>query len=404
MSKWEVKRLDEVAERIAVKNAAGHQRVLTVAAGYGLIDQQTYFNKRVASADLSGYWVVEPGDFVYNKSTSKDSPWGVIARWDGDEPAVVTSLYIVFRARPGVDPDYLLHACNGTFFFDSLRGKLREGARAHGLLNVRLAEFFGAQLVIPLPAEQRRIVDVAATVDAQIAALDEESQRAWATWQAAVADLDQYDDRLRLSEGLHSIEAGKSPKGQERVPGPDERAVLKISAVGRARFVPAEVKTVDDSTSLPEATKVQRGDVLLVRCNAVLDRVGTVCRVNEEPHNLYLCDKTLRLVADDRVLLPNYLVHAMATPSVRHQIARLTAGSDMRNIGQKALRQLAIPDPGVDAQARLAAGLDELISEALAVESEVSRLRTFRSTLLTSLFSQEIEIPGSYDALLQEVS
>ncbi|MFI2228693.1 restriction endonuclease subunit S [Nocardia testacea] len=259
---------------------------------------------------------------------------------------------------------------------------------------------------IPLPprAEQRRIIDLMAAVDAQIEALDEESQRAWDTWRAAVANLDQYDDRLLLAEGLHAIEAGKSPKGQERVPGPDERAVLKISAVGRARFIPTEVKTVDAGTALPESTKVQLGDVLLVRCNAVLDRVGTVCRVNEVPHNLYLCDKTLRLVTDDRVLLPNYLVHAMATPSVRHQIARLTAGSDMRNIGQKALRQLAVPDPGADAQTVLGAALDDLSSEALAVESELSHLRAFRSALLTSLLNQEIAIPNSYDRLLEGVS
>ena len=178
MSEWEVKRLDEVADRVTVKNSAGHQRVLTVSARRGLVDQESYFNKRVASVDLSSYWVVYPGDFVYNKSTSKDAPWGVVARWDGDEPAVVTTLYIVFRPRPGVVSDYILHACNGTFFFDSLRGTLREGARAHGLLNVRLAEFFAAQLMLPSPAEQRRIVDVMAVVDAQVDALQAEVEAA----------------------------------------------------------------------------------------------------------------------------------------------------------------------------------------------------------------------------------
>lgn len=156
MSEWAVKRLDEVVDRVAVKNSGGIQRVLTVAAGRGLVDQETYFNKRVASADLTGYWVVEPGDFVYNKSTSKDAPQGVIARWDGDGPAVVTTLYIVFRPRPGIDSKFLLHVCNSKLFFDSLSGMLREGARAHGLLNVRLREFFGAQLSVPLPMEQRR--------------------------------------------------------------------------------------------------------------------------------------------------------------------------------------------------------------------------------------------------------
>ena len=35
---------------------------------------------------------------------------------------------------------------------------------------------------------------------------------------------------------------------------------------------------------------------------------------------------------------------------------------------------------------------------------ELSHLRTLRSSLLTSLLNEEIEIPESYDALLEEVS
>lgn len=109
MSEWVERRLDAVADRVAIKNSRGYDHVLTVSAEHGLVDQEKYFNKRVASANLSGYSVVEPGDFVYNKSTSKDAPWGVVARFYGDAPAVVTSLYIVFRARKDVvDPAFLL--------------------------------------------------------------------------------------------------------------------------------------------------------------------------------------------------------------------------------------------------------------------------------------------------------
>jgi len=66
--RWPKLRLDTVAERITQRNDDGLERVVTVSAEFGLVDQERFFTKRVASKDLSGYWVVEPGDFVYNKS------------------------------------------------------------------------------------------------------------------------------------------------------------------------------------------------------------------------------------------------------------------------------------------------------------------------------------------------
>ncbi len=47
---------------------------LTISAQYGLIDQNEFFDKRVASKDVSGYYLIENGEFAYNKSTSTDAP------------------------------------------------------------------------------------------------------------------------------------------------------------------------------------------------------------------------------------------------------------------------------------------------------------------------------------------
>jgi len=108
MTEWPEVRLSNIASRVAQKNDVGIKRVLTVSAANGLVDQETYFTKKIASRDLTNYWVVEPGDLVYNKSTSKDAPFGVVARHYADEPALVTSLYIVLRADVAkVVPEYL---------------------------------------------------------------------------------------------------------------------------------------------------------------------------------------------------------------------------------------------------------------------------------------------------------
>ncbi|WP_051710755.1 restriction endonuclease subunit S [Streptomyces sp. NRRL S-350] len=386
------------------------QELVKVAPGteYPLLGVKWYaegpFLREVVTSKTSKatrFYRVQPGQFIYNRLFAWKGAFGLVR--DDLAGSYVSNEFPLFDCdRTRLLPEFLsLHFGQESVW--SYVARVSTGTTA-SRSRWKESQFNDYELALPSPAEQRRIIDVMAAVDAQIEALGDEADRAWASWQAVVAGLDKHEGQLLLSDGLRAIEAGKSPKGQERIPDPDERAVLKISAVGRARFLPSEVKTVDSSTVLPEATKVRPGDILLVRCNAVLDRVGTVCRVNEVPENLYLCDKTLRLVPDEEVLHRNYLVHAMATPSVRDQIARLTAGSDMRNIGQRAIRELVIPDPGADVQAVLAAGLDELVSEALVVEAERSHLRAFRSALLTSLLNRENEIPESYDVLLEEVS
>ena len=57
-------RLGEVVERVTRKNARLNDRVLTISAQGGLVDQREYFNRNVAGADLSGYYLLKNGEFA----------------------------------------------------------------------------------------------------------------------------------------------------------------------------------------------------------------------------------------------------------------------------------------------------------------------------------------------------
>ena len=406
MSEWEVKQLDGVADRITVKNSAGHQRVLTVAAGHGLVDQETYFNKRVASADLSGYWVVEPGDFVYNKSTSKDAPWGVIARWDGDGPAVVTTLYIVFRAHPNIQSDYLLHACNGKYFFNSLRGTLREGARAHGLLNVRLAEFFGAQLVVPPVDEQRRIVDVMAAVDAQVEALAQEVECAGATLARLNSDVFEMLPVSRTLGDFTATRSGPSYAAADVSPTAGPGAVPVIGIPNTKPDGSFDLSEISHVVGLPDSVgKIDESSLVLIRTNGNRQRIGNVYMPPEAAHGHAVSAFQFLMKVDD----PSdrefvyWFLREQSTQAAMSEAASGTTG-----LGNLAVRWLnAVQMPWSDDPAARAAVVAPLRSLQNAIDmssQELSHLRTLRSSLLTSLLNQEIEIPESYDALLEEVS
>ena len=158
---WEQRKLSKIAERIARKNTNNESSLpLTISAQYGLVDQITYFNNRVASRDISNYYLVLNGEFAYNKSTSDGFPYGAVKRLDLYEKGVLSTLYIVFsiRDKEQTSSDFL------SVFFDTDRWhrgvseRAAEGARNHGLLNISAEDFFEIALRVPREIrEQERI-------------------------------------------------------------------------------------------------------------------------------------------------------------------------------------------------------------------------------------------------------
>jgi type I restriction enzyme S subunit len=158
---WREVRFDSVFERVKRKNSVGNTNVLTISGQDGLVSQNTYFNKRVASADLSGYTLLAGGDFAYNKSYSAGYPMGAIKVLPTGVTGVVSSLYLCFRLRPGSPHSltFFRHYFEAGCFDEQIAAIAQEGARNHGLLNVSIPEFFETNVKIPSPPEQERIAE-----------------------------------------------------------------------------------------------------------------------------------------------------------------------------------------------------------------------------------------------------
>ena len=160
---WEQRKLEEIVERVTRKNQdLVSELPLTISAQYGLIDQNEFFDKRVASKDVSGYYLIYNGEFAYNKSTSTDAPWGAIKRLDKYENGVLSTLYIVFKIRneEEVNSDFLVTYYDTSNWHKDIQAIAAEGARNHGLLNIAPADFFRTELMMPQDIdEQKKIGD-----------------------------------------------------------------------------------------------------------------------------------------------------------------------------------------------------------------------------------------------------
>ena len=168
---WRAERLSDFADRVTRKNSKNETDLpLTISSKDGLVDQISYFNKTVASKDMSGYYLLKNGEFAYNKSYSVGYDFGSIKRLDCYPMGALSTLYICFALKKH-DSDFIKAYFDSLKWYRDIYMISAEGARNHGLLNVPTEEFFDTKHYLPENTdEQRKIADFIITLEHRIEA------------------------------------------------------------------------------------------------------------------------------------------------------------------------------------------------------------------------------------------
>ena len=166
---WRAEKLSDFAERVTRKNSNNETDLpLTISSKDGLVDQISYFNKTVASKDMSGYYLLRKGEYAYNKSYSVGYDFGSIKRLDRYPMGALSTLYICFALKKH-DSDFIKAYFDSLKWYKEIYMISAEGARNHGLLNVPTDEFFATKHYLPEnTAEQRKIADFLIALDRRI--------------------------------------------------------------------------------------------------------------------------------------------------------------------------------------------------------------------------------------------
>ena len=114
--------------------------VLSVSNSQGFIQQSEQFENRiVASDDTSNYKIVERNDFAFNPARINV---GSIARLTTFERGIVSPMYICFRTKDNLFPEYLDYYFESKRFFAEiqkrLEGSVRQCLSFEGLCNIPL--------------------------------------------------------------------------------------------------------------------------------------------------------------------------------------------------------------------------------------------------------------------------
>lgn len=244
----------------------------------------------------------------------------------------------------GIDRDYLLHLVRSLHLGDGFSGSTIPHIyfKDYGKLPVRLHS----------PAEQKRIVDIFASIERQIKVskqqLDQLDALVKSRFVEIFGDFACYETKP-LIKCVDCIEAGKSPKCLAFSRKMAEPGVLKLSAISSDVYCENENKALPRSVSLTIDKVVHANDILLSRKNTP-ELVGRSVLVKHTDGNIMFPDIIFRM----HPLPPinaMYLSYLLAGPLL-HSIQSLAHGSakSMSNIPKSELAKLSIPIPALNLQ------------------------------------------------------
>ena len=172
---WEEVLLEDIASIITTKNIdTSVDMIFSNSAVNGIVIQNEFFDKDIANRDnLTGYYIVESGDFVYNPRISKHAPSGPINRNRHAFPGIVSPLYTVFRTSDNEIIDYLEFFFSSTLWFRYMKAIANYGAR-YDRMNITNNDFMKMPIPYPSKEEQRKIAQALILVDKEIDLLSNE--------------------------------------------------------------------------------------------------------------------------------------------------------------------------------------------------------------------------------------
>jgi type I restriction enzyme S subunit len=101
---------------------------------------------------------------------------------------------------------------------------------------------------------------------------------------------------------------------------------------------------------------------------------------------------------------PRFAAYLFVSPWFQQQKQQYASGTKVTRITGADLAKIEIPVPPLAVQARIGATLHEVSSHVDALRTELASARRLRASLLTIVLSQQVEIPESYDVMMDEAA
>jgi len=401
VSDWDETTLGEVMaldiDAVEVEPDTAYEIVGVLNRGRGLLYRGPINGTETSYKTLNR---IAPGQVVYSRLKAFEGAITVApARLGG---VYASQEFPTFTCGERLIPEYFALLTTTSRLWDTLQnlstgmGGRRERVKPRDFLTIRIS--------LPPIAAQQRIVHVMAAVDAHVDALADEIAKTDTIWWALAAEMIEGFEGIRTVR-LDSIAeiSGGLTKNRKDFEQPDliEVPYLRVANVLRRYLDLREIATIKTTRAKAEALRLLPGDVLFNE-GGDKDKLGRGDVWKGLIEHCIHQNHVFRARVTDPGFDPRFVSAWGNTFGQRWFETFGTQTTGIASINRATLSRFPIPGVALDVQRGWADRLDSAVATHGVLSGELADLSLFRSALLAALLNREIEISGSYDALLPE--
>lgn len=394
---WELVQLKDISVPVTEKVGKRKLTPVSISAGIGFVPQAEKFGRDISGNQYELYTLVRDGEFVFNKGNSKTFPQGCVYLLEGWGEVAAPNVFISFRLKDGYVNGFFRYLFEKNAHGIELKPHITSGARSNGLLNISKETFFGIRLPVASEAEQTRIAEALASLDAVISAHTDRMAALQTHKQGLMQHLFPTEGdrvpRLRFPEfeGRGEWEEERLEKLAKRGSGHTPSKSKPEYYNGGIEWVSlADSKNLD--AGLINQTENKISDLGIRNSSAVLHPEGTVLISRDAGVGKVAIMGAAMAVSQHFITwscnptkLDNwFLYHTLYR--MKPLFENIATGSTIKTIGLPFFIDLKISLPSLPEQIRIAKALSSLDDLISAQSDHIAALKHFKQGLMQGLF------------------
>ena len=377
---WEQHKLGEISFKVNTKNKENLTLpVLSNSAEYGIVNQEDYFDKKIANR-TDNYYIVKHNDFVYNPRISKKAPYGPIRRNTLDTKGLMSPLYYVFRINDG-NYIYLDYYFKSSKWYKFMYQNGDSGARSDRFA-IKDKIFQMMPISMPNTKEQNKIGQLIQTlqklIDLQQRKLKQLKQLKTAMLQQLFVDKNNKQPNLRFKnfkgdweqqrlKEVAQVTMGQSPSSRNYTNNPNDYVLVQGNTDLKSNKISPRIWT-------KEITKqVRKGEFIMT----VRAPVGYLAMANMDA----VIGRGVAAIDGNK-----YLYYLLQTKLLDRTWEKLSSGSTFESISSNDIKNLEIKVTENEEEKLIAKLMDTVTFLLNLWQSKIEQLTIFKKYLLQKLF------------------
>lgn len=388
MGEWKKVKLGDCIKEVVEKTTENNQYEVLTSSKDGIVSQEEYFDKQVASKNNVGYKIIKKGQFTYRSMS--DSGSFTINKLDNKDIGIVSPAYPVFEAEK-INTDYLKYFFDSEMFRRAIHN-LSQGSTRTALKYKDLVEI---EMLLPTIEEQIKIVKILEKVDLIIKKyerlLKEKNQFIKSQFVKMFGSI---NERVKMSECCKKITdyvaSGSFASLHENVKTYDtENYAMMVKTADFANgFTKGLTYTDEQGYNFLHNSNLYGGELLLSNIGA---SIGKVHRVPKLAKKMTLAPNSIMIITNESYL-EDYLQYYFLSDEGQKVLKSMETATAMPKFNKTQLKNIKIPKAELNEQLKFSKLIQLIDKQKFELEKIIENYKNLKKGLMQQLLTGKIKV------------